>query len=95
MVSPAPVRVARRTVILYTLMMRFTAETNPNHPRAREWLEVLPRWLDRLEVRSEVEPWDVEILTTPLGELDRQQQTDSRWSGEASTFFRRSRLALL
>src|SRR5262245_5460828 len=84
MVSPAPIRVARRAVILYTLMMRSTAETNPNHPRAKDWLEILPKWLDRLEVGSEVEPWDVEILTTPLGELDREQHADARWCGEAT-----------
>jgi hypothetical protein len=65
-------------------MMRFTVETNPGHPRAKEWLAVLPRWLDRVEVGSEVEPRDVEILTTPLGELDREQQADARWCGEAS-----------
>jgi hypothetical protein len=81
MVSPTPIRVARRAVILYTLMMRFSVETNPNHPRAREWLETLSHWLD---VGSEVEPWDAEIVATPLGELDRAQQTDARWSGEAT-----------
>jgi hypothetical protein len=84
MVSPAPVRVARRAVILYALTMRFTVETNASHPRAREWLEVLPQWLDRLEVGSEVEPHDAEILAAPLGELDRGQQADARWSGEAT-----------
>jgi hypothetical protein len=84
MVPPAPIRVARRAVILYTLLMRFTAETNPTHPRAKEWLAILPQWLDRLDVRSEAEPRDVDILTTPLGELDQDQQTDARWSGEAA-----------
>ena len=84
MSPPASLRVARRAVILYTLMMRFTAETNPNHPRTKDWLEILPQWLDRLEVGCEVEPWDVEILTTPLGELDREQQADARWCGEAT-----------
>jgi hypothetical protein len=84
MSPPASLRVARRAVILYTLMMRFTVETNSNHPRAKEWLQILPRWLDQLEVGSEVEPRDVEILSTPLGELDREQQTDARWSGEAA-----------
>jgi hypothetical protein len=84
MVPPAPSRVARRAVILYTLIMRFTAETNSNHPRAKDWTEILPQWLDELDVRSEVEPRDVEILTTPLGELDREQQTDARWCGEAT-----------
>ena len=84
MVPPAPSRVARRAVILYMLMMRFTFETNPNHPRSKEWTEFLPQWLDDLDLRSEVEPRDVEILTTPLGELDREQQTDARWCGEAT-----------
>jgi hypothetical protein len=84
MVLPAPIRVARRAVVLYTLTMRFTAESNLNYPKAKAWLEILPQWLDRLEVGSEVEPRDVEILTTPLGELDREQQADARWSGEAS-----------
>jgi hypothetical protein len=83
MVSPAPVRVARRAVILYTLTMRFTVETNANHPRAKEWLEVLSQWLDRLEVRSEIEPYDTEILVAPLGELDQEQRASARWSGEA------------
>ena len=41
MVHPAPSRVARRAVILYMLMMRFTFETNPNHPRSKEWTEFL------------------------------------------------------
>jgi hypothetical protein len=65
-------------------MMRFTAETNPNHPRAKVWTEIPPQCLDELDVRSEVEPRDVEILTTPLGELDREQQADARWCGEAT-----------
>src|SRR4051812_43502686 len=82
MVPPTPIRVARRSVILYTIMMRYTAESNPNHPRVKQWTEILPRWLDELDVRSEVEPRDVEIVNTPLGELDREQQTDARWSGE-------------
>src|SRR5262249_54233505 len=53
-------------------------------PRAREWLEVLSQWLEGLDVGSEVEPWDAEIVATPLGELDQAQQTDARWSGEAA-----------
>jgi hypothetical protein len=64
--------------------MRFTAETNAHHPRANEWLKILPQWLDQSDVGSEVEPWDNEILKTPLGELDRAQQTDARWCGEAA-----------
>ena len=84
MVPPAPNRVARRAMILYTLIMRFTFETNSNHPWAKGWTEFLPHWLDDLDLRSEVEPRDVEILTTPLGELDREQQTDARWCGEAT-----------
>lgn len=84
MVPPAPLRVARRAAILYALAMRFTAETHPNHPGAKEWPEILPRWLDRLGVGSEVEPRDAEILATPLGELDQEQQADTRWCGEAT-----------
>jgi hypothetical protein len=84
MVPPAPSRVARRAIILYMLMMRFTFEANPNHPRSKEWTEFLPQWLDDLDLRSEVEPRDVEILDTPLGDLDREQQTDARWCGEAT-----------
>jgi hypothetical protein len=82
MIPPDSARVARRAVILYTLMMRFTAETNPHHPRAKDWVEILPQWLDRLEVGSEIERRDAEILATPLGELDRGQQADARWCGE-------------
>jgi hypothetical protein len=84
MVSPAPIRVARRTFILYTLMMRYTVETNASHPRAKDWLEVLPQWLDTLQVGSEIEPHDTEILTAPLSELDGECQADARWSGEAA-----------
>src|SRR5262249_11137005 len=83
MVSPAPIRVARRAVILYALLMRFTAEINPKHPRTKDLLAILPQWLDGLEVRSEIEPLDAEILATPLGSLKQEQQTDARWSGEA------------
>src|SRR5262245_104892 len=82
--TPPAIRVARRAVILYTLMMRSTVEDNSGHPRATDWLEILPDWLDKLEVRSEVEPRDAEILAAPLGQLDREQRTDARWSGEAS-----------
>src|SRR5215510_3119137 len=84
MVPPTAIRVARRAVTLYTLTMRFTVETNANHPRSQEWLEILPRWLNQLEVGSEVDPRDLEILSAPLGELDRDQQTDARWCGEAA-----------
>src|SRR5262249_42555826 len=41
-------------------------------------------WLDRLEVGSEIEPRDTEILAAPLGELDGEHQADARWSGEAT-----------
>jgi hypothetical protein len=84
MVSPAAIRVARRAFILYTLMMRYTVETNASHPRAREWLEVLSQWLDRLEVGSEMEPHDAAILAAALGKLDGELQADARWSGEAA-----------
>src|SRR5262245_33533899 len=83
MVSPAPIRVARRDVILYTLLLRYTADTKPDHPTTKETLELLPTGLERLEMGSEVEPWDIEILVTPLGELDREQRADARWCGEA------------
>ena len=83
MVPPTPGRVARRAVILYTLMMRYTAETNATHPRAQEWLAIFPQWLDELEMGSEVEPIDAAILAAPLGALEPEQQTDARWSGEA------------
>jgi hypothetical protein len=65
-------------------MMRYTVETNARHPRAKEWLEALSQWLDRLEVGSEIEPHDTEILAAPLGELDGECQADARWSGEAT-----------
>jgi hypothetical protein len=64
--------------------MRSTIETNPNHPKTKAWLEILPQWLDQLEATSEVEAWDREILTTPLRKLDREQQADARWCGEAT-----------
>jgi hypothetical protein len=66
------------------LEMRFTIETNSSHPRAKDWLNIFPQWLGQLDVRSEAQSWDVEILTTPLGELDEAQQTDARWSAEAA-----------
>ena len=84
MVPPAPIRVGRRAVILYTLVMRGTVEGHLNHPRAKDWVEILPHWLDRLEVGSEADPRDLEILTTPLGELDPAIRAEVQWYGEAS-----------
>jgi hypothetical protein len=76
--------VARRALILYTLMMRYTIETDASHPRAKEWYEILSQWLDRLEVGAEIEPHDAETLAAPLGELDGELQADARWSSEAT-----------
>ena len=83
MISPSSIRVAQRVVILYTLMFRFTAENNPNHPKTKDWLAILPQWLDRLNLGSELEPLDAEIIGTELGGLDQERLTDARGCGEA------------
>ncbi|HUG92234.1 MAG TPA: DUF4272 domain-containing protein [Planctomycetaceae bacterium] len=79
-------QVAKRAVILGAIAFRASLEVT-EHPRVVELSGRLLPWLREVGCDDELDPFERELLATPLGQLSDGQRIDANWAGEAGTFF--------
>ncbi len=79
---PEPMRVAQRALIQSAVVCRGSIDSNPDLPVVVETHNRLRGWLEHLDLRSAMEPIEAEILSAPLGTLQRQQVNRATWAVE-------------
>jgi len=77
LMPPPPKRVAARALVMSAVTCRAFIESDAG--KADQFWAGALRWLDDLGLSDEVEPWERQILDTPLGQLDRERQIDAQW----------------
>ncbi len=73
-------------MILGALAFRNQLEVT-EHPQVNEFAQRLLPWLNEIGCGDEIDSFQLEQLSTPLGQLSDSQMTDVRWAGEKATFF--------
>jgi hypothetical protein len=81
-VAPDAQRVARRALILSAIVCRSNSDHDPINPDAIALWNRLKAWIESLDVASEIEPAEKEIIYAPLGSLDRQKRDQAAWRAE-------------
>jgi hypothetical protein len=77
--SPSPIRVARRALVLASVVCRGFLENDSKEDWALVvWKKLLP-WLERHQLLDEIEPHEMVVLKAPLGTLDRKLMIDAGW----------------
>ena len=79
---PSANRVARRALALAAVACRSGIETDAGNPEAEKFREEIVEWLERVGLNDEIEPNEMALLITPLGELTERQTIDASWRGE-------------
>ena len=82
---PAPPdaqRVARRALILSAIVCRSNSDHDPTNPDAIALWNRLKTWLESLDVASEIEPAEREMIYAPLGSLEKRKAIKATWRAE-------------
>ena len=74
---PSAKRVAARALVMSAVTCRAFIESDAG--KADQFWSGALRWLDDLDISDEVEPWERQVLDTPLGQLDRKRRIDAQW----------------
>jgi hypothetical protein len=74
--------VARRALILSAIVCRSNSDHDPTNPAAIALWNRLKAWIESLDVASEIEPAEKEMIYAPLGSLDKQKGTRAMWRAE-------------
>jgi len=80
---PSAERVAQRALVLSAITCRSAIEQDAGNKQAEEFRKQVVEWIQRLDLDSEAEPLELEILRKPLGELSERQSIDCGWHAEA------------
>jgi hypothetical protein len=79
---PSPERVAARALILAAVSCRALTEKDAGKPGAEELRQGLLPWLDAVGATDELEPAEIDLISTPLGELDPKTRLNAGWQSE-------------
>lgn len=79
---PAPQRVARRALVLSAIACRSNSDHDPTNPDAIALWNRLKTWIESLDVASEIEPAEKEMIYAPLGSLDNRKRIQATWRAE-------------
>lgn len=80
---PTARRVAERALILASVACRGAIEKDSGEPEAELLRQRAVAWLDALGILAEAERPELELLTTPLGQCDREQTiVNAVWRSE-------------
>jgi hypothetical protein len=82
---PAPPdahRVAARALVLAAVSSRGQIESDELHPAAEAFRQRAVDWLHQIGVSPELEPEELSLLSTPLGQLHRQLARNAGWRAE-------------
>lgn len=81
---PAPLRVARRALALSALTCRSQLEPHAGDAEARAIHDGVRGWIVATGVDAELEPDELALVNTPLGQLAREAAALAGWRGEAA-----------
>lgn len=81
---PAPLRVARRALALAALACRSQLEPHAGDDEARAIHDGVRGWIVASGVDAELEPDELALVHTPLGQLAREAAALAGWRGEAA-----------
>ncbi len=79
---PEPQRVARRALVLSAIVCRANSDYDPANPDAIDLWNRLKAWIESLDVVSEIELAEKEMLYALLGCLDNNKRMRATWHAE-------------
>jgi len=79
---PAAERVAARAMVLSAVSCRALIEKDAGKPGAEEFRQRLLPWLEIVGAAEELEQPEIDLISTPLGELDKEKRLDASWQAE-------------
>jgi Domain of unknown function (DUF4272) len=79
---PSPRRVAARALVLACVCGRGLIERHEGEEEMEKLQSLMLPWLDRLDIATELEDAERELLETPLGELFDQDKINAGWRSE-------------
>lgn len=79
---PGPQRVACRALILSAVVCRSNSDHDPSNPDAISLWGRMKKWVESLNVASEIESAEAEMLYAALGSLDNQKRIYATWRAE-------------
>src|ERR1044071_7544516 len=82
LISPDSERVSARALVLAAVACRGLIEKDAAKPGAEELRKRVVGWLKDIGVYREMEPAEISLLDTPLGELERKATLNATWRSE-------------
>lgn len=79
---PDAQRVARRALIISAVVCRSNSDHDPTNPDAIDLWNRLKVWIESLDVTTEIEPAEKEMIYAPLGSLDPKRRFRATWHAE-------------
>jgi hypothetical protein len=79
---PIAQRVARRAMVLAAVACRSFSDHDPDNADAQDLWQRLKDWMQSLEVDSEIEPYEAQIIYKPLGSLSNEERLAGTWGIE-------------
>ena len=79
---PTAERVAARALVLSAISCRGSIEKDAHKSGAEDLRKQVVAWLDSLGLFEEVETVELELLSTPLGQLESKKAKDAGWKSE-------------
>jgi hypothetical protein len=79
---PTAEQVARRALILSAVVCRGSIDRGPRDAEIDGLPARITKWLENARLTDHVEPWEAEVLSAPLGELDEQSVYRATWAVE-------------
>jgi hypothetical protein len=80
---PSPERVAARALVLAGVSCRAMIESDAGKQGAEELRQQILPWLKEVGAANKLEPAETELISTPLGELERKREIELSWESEA------------
>lgn len=82
LIPPNPKRVAKRALVMATVIHRAFMEPYSTEPEVKDQCQRALTWLAQLHLSDELELEEKQILDTPLGQLSSRQAIRSTWRTE-------------
>jgi hypothetical protein len=81
-VPPAPERVAARALVLAAVSWRGLVETDAPKKEEEKLRQEILRWLENVGAAGELEPAETNLLSKPVGNLDKKAAVNASWRSE-------------
>lgn len=79
---PNAQRVARRAMVLSAVVCRSCSDHDPDDPDAQDLWQRLKDWIESLDVDTEIESHERQLIHAPLGSLSEKDRIAGTWRVE-------------